>query len=83
MHEIILVSPFPAGEGGWGDRGQESKLTAWSAGGKEGKPPRRARRRGQSATPSKLSSAGHLLGGFCKCRKWFSAGVPGAKPPAK
>ena len=28
MHEITLVSPFPTGEGGWGDRGQENKLKA-------------------------------------------------------
>ena len=27
--------------------------------------------------------AGHLLGRFCKCRRRFYAGVPGAKPPAK
>ena len=26
LHEITLVSPFPTGEGGWGDRGQENKL---------------------------------------------------------
>ena len=28
LHEITLVSPFPAGEGGRGDRGQENKLKA-------------------------------------------------------
>ena len=39
LHEITLISPFPAGEGGRGDRGQESKLKAGSAGGKESKPP--------------------------------------------
>ena len=27
--------------------------------------------------------AGHSRGRLCKCRKRFSAGVPGAKPPAK
>ena len=26
LHEITLVSPFPAGEGGRGDRGQKNKL---------------------------------------------------------
>ena len=38
MHEITLVSPFPPGRGlgGWG---QQSKLKAEVAGGKEGKPP--------------------------------------------
>ena len=39
MHEITLGSPFPAGEGGRGDRGQKSKLKAGAAGDKEGKPP--------------------------------------------
>ena len=39
MHEITLVSPFPAGEGGRGDRGQKSKLKTGAAGDKEGKPP--------------------------------------------
>ena len=39
MHEITLVTPFPAGEGGRGDRGQKSKLKAGAAGDKEGKPP--------------------------------------------
>ena len=28
LHEITLVTPFPAGEGGWGDRGHNSKLKA-------------------------------------------------------
>ena len=36
----LLVTPFPAGEGGWGgDRGQERKQKARSAGDKAGKPP--------------------------------------------
>ena len=39
MHEITLVSPFPGGEGGRGDRGQKSKLKTGAAGDKEGKPP--------------------------------------------
>ena len=34
-----LVSPFPTGEGGRGDRGQESKLKAGAAGDKERTPP--------------------------------------------
>ena len=41
LHEITLVSPFPVGEGGRGDRGQGSKLKAGQGGDKEGKPPRR------------------------------------------
>ena len=28
MHEITLVSPFPTGEGGRGDRGQKNTLKA-------------------------------------------------------
>ena len=31
----------------------------------------------------RLPCAGHPLGRFCKCRRRFNAGVPGAKPPAK
>ena len=27
--------------------------------------------------------AWNLISRGCKCRKWFNAGVPGAKPPAK
>ena len=54
MHEITLVSPFPTGEGGRGDRGRKGKLTAWSAGDKEGKPPRRRQqRRGEQARRGK------------------------------
>ena len=62
----LKISPFPAGEGGKGDRGQESKLKVGLAGGEEDKPPRRC-----------------LLGKVCKCRKRFSAGVPGAVAPGK
>ena len=46
-----LVSPFPTGEGGRGDRGQESKPKAGWAGDKEGKPPQgtaNARRAGNA-----------------------------------
>ena len=35
----LKISPFPVGEGGRGDRGQERKLKAGLAGDKEGKPP--------------------------------------------
>ena len=35
----LIVSPFPAGEGGRGDRGQESKPKAGWAGEEKGKPP--------------------------------------------
>ena len=31
----------------------------------------------------RLPCAGHPLGRFCKCRRRFNAGVPGASPPAK
>ena len=43
--KITLIPPFPAGEGGRGDRGQENKLKAGAAGNKEGTPPRRAPQR--------------------------------------
>ena len=39
MHEITLVTPFPTGEGGWGDGGQKGKQKAGQAGDKKGKPP--------------------------------------------
>ena len=39
LHEITLVSPFPAGEGGRGVRGQESKQKAGAASDRAGKPP--------------------------------------------
>ena len=39
LHKITLVSPFPAGEGGRGVRGQEIKLKAGAAGNRTGKPP--------------------------------------------
>ena len=48
----LRVSPFPAGEGSWGDRGQQRKLTAGAAGDQKGKPPLRApQRQCQPATP--------------------------------
>ena len=39
MHRKTLVTPFPGGEGGWGDRGQGSKLKAGLAGDKKASPP--------------------------------------------
>ena len=39
MHEITLVSPFPDGEGGWGDRGQKSKLRWGREATKQVRPP--------------------------------------------
>ena len=47
----LIVSPFPTGEGGRGDRGQESKLKAGLAGNQTGKPPQgtvNARRAGNA-----------------------------------
>ena len=35
----LKISPFPSGEGGWGERGRKSKLKAGAAGDKEGNPP--------------------------------------------
>ena len=63
LHEITLVSPFPAGEGGRGNRGQESKLTAWSAGDKEGKPLLQVpQRQSQPATKTATPPAGDNSG---------------------
>ena len=39
LHKITLVSPFPAGEGGWGDRGQKTTDTASKSGNQGTKPP--------------------------------------------
>ena len=78
MHEITLVTPFPAGEGGWGDRGRKGKLTAWSAGGKEGKPlHRRHQRRGGAALRQRA------IRPLLQCRPGSAPGMQGAKPPAK
>ena len=38
----LKISPFPAGEGGWGDRGQEIKLKAGAADNPNRRAPRRA-----------------------------------------
>ena len=40
-------------------------------------------RRGREPGLQKAATAVHLYGRVYKCRKRFSAGVPGAKPPAK
>ena len=45
LHEITLVTPFPAGEGGRGDRGQESKLKAGGNRRQSRQAPRWAQRR--------------------------------------
>ena len=53
LHKITLVSPFPAGEGGRGDRGQESKLKAGGNRRQSRQVPRWVQRRqGQPATKS-------------------------------
>ena len=65
----LLVSPFPAGEGGWGDRGQKRKQKARSAGDKAGKPPQRIpERQGQPVTSRVSSPNGHLHRRFSPCR---------------
>ena len=42
-----------------------------------------SKRRRNPASQEAKPHFGYLLGRFCKCRKRFNAGVPGAKPPAK
>ena len=82
MHEITLVSPFPAGEGGRGDRGQGSKLKAGQGGDKEGTFPAgysggKTSRRPVGHAPRRASGSPLLpvpLG--------FSPGMQGAKPLA-
>ena len=57
--KITLVSPFPAGEGGRGDRGQKIKLKAGLAGKQESKPPAECRtgRSSQCRAPLSLGDA--------------------------
>ena len=63
--KITLIPPFPTGEGGRGDRGQKSKLKAWLAGDKEGKPPRRApKRQGEQVPPGFSPPAGTTAAGI-------------------
>ena len=69
--KITLVSPFPAGEGGWGisfpfgEGGQKSKLKAGQAGDKKGKPP-----------------AGCVVRPLPQCRAGSAPGMQGAEPLA-
>ena len=60
-------SPLPVGKGG-GGMGERNKAKGGASIGGD--------------LPGK-PPAGLLHGGVCKCRRRFSAGVPGAKPPAK
>ena len=84
LHEITLVSPFPAGEGGWGDRGQQRKLTAGAAGDQKGKPPLRTpQRQGQPATPGGKPSPGACFSGSACAASGLMPGVPGAVAPGK
>ena len=82
LHEITLVSPFPAGEersasAGWGDRGQTNKLKAGATGNQKGKPP-----------PSGTTAAGIASAAGGKAAIEFStaagiASAAGGKPPPK
>ena len=77
LHEITLVSPFPAGEGGRGDRGQKGKLKAGAAGDRAGKPPAGLlRRRFSPCRPG--SAPGDARGGAPCIRKPKSPSPPGS-----
>ena len=82
MHEITLVSPFPPGRGsgGWG---QQSKLKAEVAGGKEGKPPCGHHSGKVSQRPAPHAPHKYHKRPPSQCRRRFSAGVPGAVAPGK
>ena len=77
----LKVSPFPPGRGagGWG---KEIKPKARLAGDQPGKPSA-GYHSGRDSQCRRGTAAGHLHGRDYKCRRRFSAGVPGAKPPAK
>ena len=76
MHKITLVSPFPAGEGGWGIGGRIK-----TKGGAGRRPKRQAPPVSTTAAVSTGNAGGQALAGclllrFSLCRKRFSAGVP-------
>ena len=93
----LKVSPFPAGEGGWGDRGQEGKLKAGTASAAGGSSPLRHRsgrackcRRGLAAPPGTTAAGiASAAGGSPPLRapQWQGEQVPpGASyppPPSK
>ena len=64
----VKVSPFPAGEGGWGDRGQEGNLKAGVAGGKESKLPAGQRQRPPKPTRKKQAPLRAGTAGDSQCR---------------
>ena len=70
----IPPTPFPGGEGG----DQSYFLQGASPLASPGMNPGGTGSRGGEARP-----AGYHSGRFCKCRRQFNAGVPGAEPPAK
>ena len=59
----VKVSPFPAGEGGWGDRGQESKLKAGAADNPNRRTPAGQRQRPPKPTRKKASPLESRNGG--------------------
>ena len=76
-------SPFPGGEGGRGDGGSKaSQRQGWWATKKANHPLGTANAHRPGDLPGK-PPLGHLLGRDYKCRRRFSAEVPGASPPAK
>ena len=81
LHKITLVSPFPGGEGGWGDRA-ESKLKAGAAGDKECKPPRWVpERQGQAGDKQGKTPAGHRGGAVTRRPKRQAPLPAGQKTP--
>ena len=82
LHEITLILPLPAGKGGgWMGAGKKTKGRASRRQRKQATPVDSGTARSAGDQPGKPPN-GHLLGKFCKCRRRFNAGVPGAKPPS-
>ena len=78
----VIISPFPAGEGGRGDRGQKGKLKAGAAGDRAGKPPLGTIAARSIRQPKKPAPAGFLRRRFSPCRPGSAPGMQGAEPLA-
>ena len=77
----LIVSPFPTGEGGRGDRGQESKPKAGLAGEEKGKPPLRVPEwQGRQATARLRPPPGTCLAGSVSAANGLMQGCRGRSP---
>ena len=82
MHEITLDSPFPAGEGGWGDRGRKTLIRQENPASKTAVPPPVAGFAPCSGAPLGKPPTGQRQGRFSPRRSGSVPGMQGAKPLA-